>query len=305
MTTDGLLSRVRRTARFEPGTLLLIALSSSCQGDTIRLGDGRDSALPELAAPTVIESVSRPGATDDDPSLNGDLTLLYFNSKRDGGKGKEDIWQSLRSDAQSDWQPPVPVAELNSEQRETGIALSTDGLLILFSSDRPSGAGGLDIYLARRAATTATFDAPQRVSTLCSAGDDLVSALSADGELVYLARRSSEDEDYALLSARRSTAGSFEAPQPLATLDAEGPESDAFPVASDGLLFTRDQQLMFARRSSGRAPFVTVGPLVSLNSSADDRDAWSTQDLSYVVFSSDRSGSYQLYEARRVSPPRE
>ena len=40
-------------------------------------------------------------------------------------------------------------------------------------------------------------------------------------------------------------------------------------------------------------------PLASLNSEEDDRDAWSTDTLDYIVFSSDRTGAYLLYEATR------
>jgi hypothetical protein len=41
-------------------------------------------------------------------------------------------------------------------------------------------------------------------------------------------------------------------------------------------------------------------PIESLNSDDDDRDAWADSTLSYVIFSSDRDGPHQLYEAERL-----
>jgi len=45
--------------------------------------------------------------------------------------------------------------------------------------------------------------------------------------------------------------------------------------------------------------FQVSGPIEELNSGDDDRDAWASEDFTYVVFSSNRTGSYLLYEASR------
>jgi hypothetical protein len=258
--------------------------------------------VPRFTEPTAIASIASPDAPDDDPSLTADLTQLYFNSRRAGSLGEdEDIWFSVRADPSAEWGAPQPADALNTEQRETGIALAADGLSILWSSDRPGGAGGLDVYIATRASRAAAWTDIARVAELSSAGDDLISALADGGRRALLARRANEDGDYALFTAERSAPDApFGAPAPIAELDADGEESDAFLLAGGTeLLFTRGGDLYLAQRPAAGGPFGEPALVTDLNSDADDRDAWASDDFGYVVFSSERSGEHRLYEARR------
>jgi WD40 repeat protein len=189
---------------------------------------------------------------------------------------------------------------LNSESRETGIALAPDGLSLWFSSDREDS-DTLDIYTSVRGARDASWPAPVRVAELSSADDDLVSSLDERGDLLLLARRVNDDDDYDVWSSRRMAAGEpWQAPQPLAGVNTDDEESDAFWVG-DGLrlIFTRDGDLMLAQRASLSEAFDRGTPMESLNSDDDDRDAWADAKLDYVIFSSDRDGPHRLYEAVR------
>ena len=238
--------------------------------------------------------------SDDDPSLSEDRLLLCFNSKRDGGQGKEDIWCTSRADVGSPWAKPEPVAVLNSESRETGIALAPDGLSLWFSSDRDDS-DTLDIYTSVRGVRDASWSAPVRVAELSSGEDDLVSSLDERGDLLLLARRVDDDDEYDVWSAQRTAAGApWQAPKPLADVNTDEGESDAFLVG-DGLrlIFTRDGDLMLSQRANLSAAFDRGTPMESLNSDADDRDAWADAKLDYVIFSSDRDGPHRLYEAVR------
>lgn len=295
-------------------------LAAACGTEDVRLGDGRvriradagsdangapafdaGRAPSGFAEPRVITTLSDDSSVDDDPSLTADLTVIYFDSKRDGGKGKEDIWSSVRATPSDDWSKPVAVTALNSAERETGIALSADGLTVWFSSDRPESGGGLDVFTAERTNLGADWSAVARVAELSTDGDDLVSAVSDAGTECYLAHRDKGADTYHMFVAHRAgRAATWDAPAPITELTTKSAESDAFPVG-DGheLLFTRSKDLQLARRPTSSASFVGVGPLAELNSSDDDRDPWSTADLRYVVFSSDRSGSYQLFESSR------
>lgn len=292
-----------------PGSMrleLALLLTVGCAGDTLSLGSGRNPLLDASTldanadAGTPYASFSEPAALalgegnkDDDPSLTRDLSLLYFNSQREGGAGREDIWWSTRNGA--GWDLPRPVSELNTERRETGIAISGDGLRIWFSSDREGGAGGLDVYVAERATREAAFGPPQRIQTLSSLADDLVSATDPSERTLYLARRDGEDDDYDLYVARRGD-GDWSAPQPISELNSDDEESDAFPV-SEGLLFTRDGDLFLA--AGGDGSYRDPQRMPALNSEKDDRDPWASDDLKLVIFSSNRTGSYLLYESRR------
>lgn len=306
--------------------VIIAALAAACGGETYSLGAGRPveaGAAPLDAGPTPDDASDAPdddagsaplaftepapiaalddgSASDDDPALTADLRVLYFNSKREGGKGREDIWHTTRDTVSEPFRAPRPVSELNSDARETGIALSADGLTVWFSSDREGGAGGLDVYSATRRTRDEPFAGIVSVAALNSAQDDLVSFVDAARGTLYLARRESEDDDYDLFVAKRARAdAAWEAAQPLSELNTDAAESDAFAAAEGTrLLFTRAGELMLSERMSADAFGVAV-PLTALNSDEDDRDAWATEDLSLVVFSSKRSGSYLLYEARR------
>ncbi|HVW26338.1 MAG TPA: hypothetical protein VHC69_13305 [Polyangiaceae bacterium] len=259
-------------------------------------------AVPSgFGKPVVITSLSNDSSVDDDPSLTGDRLVVFFDSKRDGGQGKEDIFASERKDAQADWDTPTPVESLNTADRETGIALSADGLRIWFSSDRPESQGGLDVFTAQRTSRSAAWSAVTRVDELSTPDDDLVSDVNDAETVCLLGRRPKGTDNYDMYVSTRATADDpWQPAEPIQELDTKANESDAF-LAGDGyeLLFTRSKDLQFARRPAQTAPFVLVGPLDDLNSSSDDRDPWATQDLRYVVFSSNRSGSYELYEASR------
>jgi hypothetical protein len=302
----------------------LLAQSYACSGEDVVLGGGRlradaapdapDAARdgapgepdarvarPPFSAPVAIAELAQAEATDDDPSLSEDLTLLYFNSERAGGAGQEDIWFTTRDSPAQPWRPPEPVTELNTDVRETGIALAPDGLAVWWSSDREGGQGGLDVYTAARTSRSAAWSAPALVPELNSEGDDLVSAVSDGERTVLLARRASDDDDYDLFVAHRNDRASlWGAPTAITELNSDEGESDAFLV--DGgltLLFTRDEDLHFAERSAPGAAFAVPVAIEELNSEQDDRDAWASPDLAYIVFSSDRMGSYALYEATR------
>jgi hypothetical protein len=322
------------------GALALLALGA-CAGDAYLLGEGRppsdrptgapiamDAGLrddlpddppvdargpaptappiseplrPAYGTPVAIMALSGPDGKDDDPTFTSDRTLLFFNSTRSGGVDREDVWFAARGAIGEPFGAPAPVAELNTERRETGLALSPDGLTIWFSSDREGGAGGLDIYVATRNARSQSFGAPARVPALSSARDDLVSAIDPSLLTIYLARRDDDDDDYDLFIAERSNVGlSFSAPRPIDELNTDDEESDAFGAqGGSALVFTREGDLHLARRSGPGQPFVEQPGLAELNSPRDDRDCWASDDLRYVIFASNRTDKYLLYEASR------
>jgi hypothetical protein len=302
-----------------PALCVAALLLAACDSANISLGDGRgdplsprdagetpsEGAAPGFGVPVLVQGLV-PGdageSTDDDPSLTSDLLEMFFDSRREGGAGREDVYETTRASSAEPWRAPGFVAALSSPSRETGIALTGDGLTLYFSSDREGGQGGLDVYVSRRSSRASGaegWSVPSPVPELSSEGDDLVSAVDPAGETLYLARRDGEDDDYDLyVSALEG--GVFVAPAALAELNTDGEESDAFPARGGlALVFTRSEDLVLSERAAAGDPFGAPRPIDALNSDGDDRDAWTTPDLDYVVFSSDRSGEYRLYEARR------
>jgi TolB protein len=82
-------------------------------------------------------------------------TALWFSRNRPGGPGSYDIWISRRTS--KGWSAAAPVP-FNSPSRDFDPAFSRDGRFVYFSSDRPGGHGGDDIY--RVAVTSKGFGTP-------------------------------------------------------------------------------------------------------------------------------------------------
>jgi hypothetical protein len=262
--------------------------------------------VPRFSEPVMIEAlVGDSDEGEDDPTLNRERTWIFFNSTRVGGLGREDVWFSQRASASDTWSAPQPATALNSEARESGAAVSADGLTIYWSSDREGGAGGLDIYAATRRSLDEPWSEPLAMDVLNSSDDDLVSGLVDNERRVLFARRDG-DSDYALWWAQRDNrSDSWSAPEPIRELNASGAESDPFLVGEGTLLlFSRGGDLHLARRGDQGAAFSEEQPLSTLNSDAGDTDAWSDEALSYIVFASTRSGESRLYEAT-YEPERE
>lgn|GEM_PF-2349540 len=79
------------------------------------------------------------------PYLQSEDTL-YFATNGFGGKGGYDIFVSTKQDGL--WQRPSPLLELNTEYDESDFAQITANRAI-YSSNKPGGKGGLDLYLAK------------------------------------------------------------------------------------------------------------------------------------------------------------
>jgi WD40-like Beta Propeller Repeat len=91
--------------------------------------------------------------------------------------------------AKSDWSEPVNLgAAINSPFSEANVFLSRDELTLYFSSNRPGGFGGLDIYVSHRASVYSAWQAPMNIGPpINTESNDLGPNLSVDGHLLFFA----------------------------------------------------------------------------------------------------------------------
>ena len=75
---------------------------------------------------------------------------LFFSAVRPTGKGSRDLYVSKRDSIEGPWGEPQPLTTLNTALWESCPALSLDEHRLYFTSPRPDGCGGQDIYVSRR-----------------------------------------------------------------------------------------------------------------------------------------------------------
>jgi Tol biopolymer transport system component len=84
------------------------------------------------------------------------------------------------------WSEPINVGPpINTEYNDTYPILTADGLTIYFTSDRPGGLGGDDIWVSRRETTDSSWGEPENVTVLNSTSNDSLPMLSTSGNIMY------------------------------------------------------------------------------------------------------------------------
>lgn len=136
----------RDTALTPDGGEIFFSIFERGQGYLLHRVDTPSGWSPPEFAP-----FSSPGHSELEPFITVDGAWLYFISKRprpDGGERETfDLWRVAH--AADGWGIPDPLPDgVNSEHNEYYPSLTADGD-IYFTSDRPDGLGGEDIWVAR------------------------------------------------------------------------------------------------------------------------------------------------------------
>lgn len=108
----------------------------------------RKSAKQPFGLPINMNSPVNTKASEGSPTLSSDGLWLLFHTSRPGGSGKTDLWMSARASKSESFGSPFNLGPtINSREDDYTPALSSDGRLLLFSTDRPGGQGDRDLWM--------------------------------------------------------------------------------------------------------------------------------------------------------------
>ncbi|MFN3404599.1 MAG: OmpA family protein [Cytophagaceae bacterium] len=119
---------------------------------------------------------------DDPVFVTTDNSRLYFITVNPGKAN--DIYVSEHNG--NDWSKPALLPEpFNSTANETGFCLSADGNTAYFSSDRPGGFGGQDLYVVRKNSNGKWGPAINLGPKINSSFSEEAPFLSSDGQTLF------------------------------------------------------------------------------------------------------------------------
>ena len=117
-------------------------------------------------------------------SISADGQYIFFTAcQRSGGVGKCDIWLTQKSGDQ--WTEPQNLGKpINSRSWESQPSISSDGRVLYFTSDRPGGYGGTDLYASYF--TDSGWSKPQNLGPeINTSEDEQFPFIHPDGHTLY------------------------------------------------------------------------------------------------------------------------
>lgn len=252
---------------------------------------------------------------DNWPALTADKLRLIYHSF---GRADTGLCEATRTRSDQPFGVAQPLGEEFSNQSvQDGIALTGDGLVLVFGSTRPGGPGeqgNHNLWQATRSSLSSPFSKPVCLTVLNTSGDEIQPWLSSDGLTIWFQavhRPNSRNGGY-WKSRRASLEAEFEPPMPLELPLLPGvshyPHMGGLTLSSDErvLIFAPfynldgkgEHNLLMSVRPTRDAKFgppVSLGPVV--NFSPNNIFPTLSGDGSTLVFS-DREGDLSM--TRRV-----
>ena len=238
---------------------------------------------------------------------------LYFSSDRLGGFGLQDIWVSHRTSVDAPWGEPQNLGSLiNRGSPEFAPSFSPDDHCMFFSSVRPGGLGGSDIYMTCRLDARDDFgwQTPMNLGSAINTPSPeydpiyFVDPKSGEATLYFVSNRPAlptpnNPAKFDIYQSTQNEDGSF---QPaIKNKELSTPYDDRrVTIRRDGLLliFTSDRpggmgglDLWASTRRNTHDPWgepFNLGP--DVNTEADERGAGLANDGVTLYFSSNRAG---------------
>lgn len=201
---------------------------------TRAMGGIREDFFSSRLLPNGLYETSKPvtGALNEEPSKGGiqmtaDGDMLFFAGNfQQSGYGDFDIY--ICTATPEGWSDPYnPGKAINTEYWESSPCISPDKRMLIFSSNRPGGYGGKDLYVSYRRPDGRWSLAENLGPVINTPADDLAPYFHADNQTMYFT--SGGHPGYGgsdLYFSRRKSNGEWEKPfnlgYPINTIDDDG-----------------------------------------------------------------------------------
>lgn len=215
-----------------------------------------------------------------------------------------------RCDPTATFGTPIPLTSLNTTANAEAAHLSPDELTIYFSSTRPGGMGGSDIYEAMRTSTHGDFGNVKAVIGVNTTADERSPSVTADGLSMFAMSGPSDGSAYRItLATRNNTSAQFSALLPVAAVNSTAKYGAPYILPKGDVLYLASKPstgsyyaLYKSMKTNGvfSSPALVDG--IDLNSPSDKAGPVVTPDELTLFFSGDRSGTpgdEDIYEATR------
>lgn len=261
-----------------------------------------------FGAPEPIPALLPAGFSYSSPFLSADALSLYFSASK-AGEGEEDIYVATRSSRTSGFYPAAALTEINSSAADGAPCASYDGKAFYFSSTRPGGLGGRDLYAAQRGSANGLFGGLRPLTVLNGTADDTFPWIASDG-LTFLFSSTRSGATDLFIATRPDVASNFSAPVALDRVNTAYRE-DRATLSRDGLTIyfvsdraggVGDRDIWYATRGDIESAFTNVRNLQSVNSQHRDVDVALSADDQELYFVSKREGQLEIYRSLRTCP---
>ena len=202
----------------------------------------RENPTAPWQRPVNLGATVNTGGTETWPTISHDGLSLFFADWAPSWHTPGDLWVSKRSSVSAPWRAPVSLSLVNSDFNEAPTALTSDGLTLFYSSQRPPGStGNADLWMTTRSASAdpQQFGPPVHLGPIVNgASSDSMPGVSGDGRTLVFSSNRLEvgNMNWALwVTTRESASAAFREPANLGLYFPEGFSSTYDPaISADG-----------------------------------------------------------------------
>jgi hypothetical protein len=292
---------------------LLVACGSS--GDATLDGPASDTSAKDDAAvpacdvtkpfgtPTLVDGVN----TSDHDKWGWqtvDQRTIYF-SRAPAGSDTQNLFVATRAQPSDAFTDARAIDSVNTTSNEARPMVSSDGRTLYMEY---VDSAGVDIHFSTRSDTSAEFSAQMPLPVINGSTADFNPWISADGLTMYFTSDRDGFNDI-FRATRASTSDNFSAPMAVAELNSSAGDYMG-ALSADGLeIFigsSRDTNLanddiFYATRDTPSGPFGAVMKIAELsNAATNEYPTWVSADRCQLMFTSNRSGNYDIWIASRM-----